>query len=89
MDRVQFSAILNAVDDVSRISFSIDIVDNISFGTCKDSIVFTSSSKELTDKYAQFVLKHYRTLGGSPVLLCTSDVSLEEFGIYQITITVK
>ena len=89
MDRVQFSAILNAVDDVSRISFSIDIVDNISFGTCKDSIVFTSSSKELTDKYAQFVLKHYRTLVGSPVLLCTSDVSLEEFGIYQITITVK
>ena len=89
MEKIQFSAILNAVDDVSRISFSIDIVDNISFGTCKDSIVFTSSSKELTDKYARFVLRHYRILGGSPVLLCTRDTSLEEFGIYQSTITVK
>lgn len=89
MERVQFSAILNSADKSSCVSFMIDITNDVSFGVCSDSIVFTSNSKEITDYYARFVLTHYRILGGEPVMVCKRDTRIEEFGIYQITITVK
>lgn len=90
MERVQFSAILHSTENNNNsVSIYFDITDNISFGACNDSIVFTTSDRELTDKYANFVLKHYRVFGGNPTLALTRDEDLEEFGIYQITITVK
>lgn len=90
MERVQFSAILHSAENSNNsIGIYFDITDNISFGTCNDSIVFTSLDSKITDKYANFVLKHYRTFRGNPKLILTRDNDIEEFGIYQTTITVK
>ena len=89
MESVQFSVILNSVENNNSVSIYFNITENISFGTCRDSIVFTTSDRELTDKYANFVLQHHRVFGGNPTLVFTRDKDLEEFGVYQTTITVK